>query len=614
MNYPHTLSIKVSNIFGTQDITLTLHSGLTTFVGTNASGKTQTLKALRDKLKRELGPDKVRYLSSNRIGSMEQYRSKVNQYNYSENDFTLGDQNSKKVRHQIETANGDFFTMDERKDVYIKVAERLSVLFGRQIYIRWDAGNLKVFFEKTGSEHEYSATAEASGLINIISILAALFDEAIDILLIDEPEVSLHPQLQSYLLREMKNASDKYGKTIIISTHSAEMIRLNSASELCNFVFFRKDTLPKQISPDDPELNNRKLKEFLLRMSVMYNEGFFANKVMLIEGSSDMILCRYLCNRLDLDLDVAGSQLIPVEGKGQFPVITKLFRLIGKDVCILTDLDGFTDDNNVINLFSVLPKATEIANKHGNGDLQAMIRDIKTKIDELIRDNRANMGDIYESHPYWVNRDLEVEEDKIVRRALIAQLFTVSEEDLSNWPNSRNWKSIKTRIAALYDILEELGCFILHRGAVESYYAFAPNTTFNGKPSAAALEVSNLEEKTDEQICEQYSDHVRALKYAALDKTVDESFVVKRELLSELALVLGILHETSSEKELLANIKRTKGSTESLFAYRIINENNRMGVEIALKSQIIDVNGFPFKAFVGDNVNQIIDTTVQFKS
>lgn len=335
---------------------------------------------------------------------------------------------------------------------------------------------------------------------------------------------------------------------------------------------------------------------------------------MLIEGSSDMILCRYLCNRLDLDLDVAGSQLIPVEGKGQFPVITKLFRLIGKDVCILTDLDGFTDDNNVINLFSVLPKATEIANKHGNGDLQAMIRDIKTKIDELIRDNRANMGDIYESHPYWVNRDLEVEEDKIVRRALIAQLFTVSEEDLSNWPNSRNWKSIKTRIAALYDILEELGCFILHRGAVESYYAFAPNTTFNGKPSAAALEVSNLEEKTDEQICEQYSDHVRALKYAALDKTVDESFVVKRELLSELALVLGILHETSSEKELLANIKRTKGSTESLFAYRIINENNRMGVEIALKSQIIDVNGFPFKAFVGDNVNQIIDTTVQFKS
>lgn len=613
MNYPHTLNLKVDKIFGQQNIQITLYSGLTTFVGTNASGKTQTLKTLRDSIRQSLGANKVRYLSSNRIGTMEQYRSKTNQYNYTADNYTLGDRDDKRARLQIETANGDFFTMDERKDVFIKVSERMSELFNRQIFIRWDAGQMKVFFGKTDSEQEYSVAAEASGLVNVISILAALFDEAIQVLLIDEPEVSLHPQLQSYLLREMKNAAKKYNKTIIISTHSAEMIELNSASDLCNYVFFRKDTLPKQISPDAPELNNSKLKEFLLRMSLIYNEGFFAKKVMLIEGSSDMILCRYLCNRLNLNLDVAGSQIIPVEGKGQFPVITKLFRLIGKDVCILTDLDGFTDDNNVINLFSSLPEATEIANNHGNGDLQTMVRDIKTKIDELIRAHKINMRNIYENHPYWINRDPEVNEEKIVRRALIAQLFTDSEEKLSTWPNSGDWKSLKTRISVLYDILEELGCFVLRRGAVESYYAFAPNTTFNGKPSAAALEVSQLVEKTDEQICERYADLIRSLKFAALDKTVDESFAVKKELLSELALVLGILHKVSTEKELLSNIKQTKGSAETLFDYKIINESNRQGVEISLKSVIIDVAGFPFKAFVGDNVNQIIDANIHIK-
>ena len=168
--------------------------------------------------------------------------------------------------------------MDERKDVFIKVSERLSVLFNRNIFIRWDAGQMKVFFGKTDSEQEYSVAAEASGLVNVISILAALFDEVVEVLLIDEPEVSLHPQLQSYLLREMKSAAKRYNKTIIISTHSAEMIELNSASELCNFVFFRKDSLPKQISPDTPELNSVKLKEFLLRMSLIYSEGFFAKK------------------------------------------------------------------------------------------------------------------------------------------------------------------------------------------------------------------------------------------------------------------------------------------------------------------------------------------------
>ena len=534
MKYPKTLNVKVENIFGDQDVQITLYSGLTIFVGTNASGKTQTLKKIRDIMRNEVGSNKVRYLSSNRIGNMERYRSKIDQYTYTTDDYTFGDQATKRARLQIETACGDFFAMDERKDVFIKVSERLSVLFNRNIFIRWDAGQMKVFFGKTDSEQEYSVAAEASGLVNVISILAALFDESVEVLLIDEPEVSLHPQLQSYLLREMKNVVKKYNKTIIISTHSAEMIELNKASDLCNYIFFRKNTLPKQISPDASELNSVKLKEFLLRMSLIYNEGFFAKKVLLIEGSSDMILCRYLCNRLDLNLDVAGSQIIPVEGKGQFPIITKLFRLIGKEVCVLTDLDGFTDDNSIINLFSELPEGTKIANDHGNENLQSMIREIKTKIDEVIRSTKDNMISIYSQHPYWINRDLEAEEDKIIRRALVAQLFTVDEDELLTWPDSQEWTSLKKRITVLLDILEELGCFILRKGAIESYYTFSPNTTFNGKPSAAAHEVSCWEEKSTEQIYEHFSDITRSLQFAALEKNVDESFAVKKELLSEL--------------------------------------------------------------------------------
>lgn len=610
MKYPKTLNVKVENIFDDQDVQITLYSGLTIFVGTNASGKTQTLKKIRDIMRNEVGSNKVRYLSSNRIGNMEQYRSKINQYTYTTDDYTFGDQATKRARLQIETACGDFFAMDERKDVFIKVSERLSVLFNRNIFIRWDAGQMKVFFGKTDSEQEYSVAAEASGLVNVISILAALFDESVEVLLIDEPEVSLHPQLQSYLLREMKNVVKKYNRTIIISTHSAEMIELNKASDLCNYIFFRKNTLPKQISPDASELNSVKLKEFLLRMSLIYNEGFFAKKVLLIEGSSDMILCRYLCNRLDLNLDVAGSQIIPVEGKGQFPIITKLFRLIGKEVCVLTDLDGFTDDNSIINLFSELPEGTKIANDHGNENLQSMIREIKTKIDEVIRSKKDNMISIYSQHPYWINRDLEAEEDKIIRRALVAQLFTVDEDELLTWPDSQEWTSLKKRITVLLDILEELGCFILRKGAIESYYTFSPNTTFNGKPSAAAHEVSCWEEKSTEQIYEHFSDITRSLQFAALEKNVDESFAVKKELLSELALILGILPEVSTEKEILSCIKQSKGSADSLFDYKIINENKRLGVEVSLKSEIIDVAGFPFKAFVGDNVNSLIDEKI----
>lgn len=41
MEYPHTLQFNVEKIFGNQEVQITLYSGLTILVGTNASGKTQ---------------------------------------------------------------------------------------------------------------------------------------------------------------------------------------------------------------------------------------------------------------------------------------------------------------------------------------------------------------------------------------------------------------------------------------------------------------------------------------------------------------------------------------------------------------------------------------------
>lgn len=105
------------------------------------------------------------------------------------------------------------------------------------------------------------------------------------------------------------------------------------------------------------------------------------------------------------------------------------------------------------------------------------------------------MINIYKAHPYWINRDSEIDIEKIIRRALIAQLFRVEKDFLSNWPHLEEWTSIKTRITVLYNILEELGCFILRRGAIESYYSSASNITYSRKPSAAALEVSHLGKK-----------------------------------------------------------------------------------------------------------------------
>lgn len=608
MEYPYVCKLQVNNVFD-NEIEITLYSGVTIFVGPNGSGKTQTLKKMRDHFREKLESCKVRYLSSNRLGEMEQYRSKVDQYSRLPDDYEVGNRQTKRVRHEIETISGDFFVMDDKKDVYIKVAERLSVLFGRQIYLRWDAGSMKVFFEKTDNQQEYSVAVEASGLVNVISILAAIFDDDVQVLLVDEPEVSLHPQLQSYLLREIKNAVKLYNKTIILSTHSAELLSFSNVNDISNLVFFEEKKVPVQINPNAPELQGKKIKDFLLRMGQIYKNGFFAKKILLIEGASDLIICRSLINKLELNIDVAGSQIIPVDGKGQFPVITKLFRMVNKEVAILTDLDGFIDDNSIVDLFTNLPKAIELANSCGSGNILEVVNGIKTKITELVKKHKDDMEDVYKIHPYWINKKEDEDELKIAKRALIGQLFSIS--DIEKWPDYQEWKSIKSRIEALLAILENVGCFVLRKGAVESYYQFSPNTAYTEKPSAATEEISHISEQDIVFVNEYYNDIVAALKYVAITKKVDESFAVKKELLSELALALGILRQNTTEKDIYAAIKQAKGNATSLFEYHIINSDGRLGLKVDLKSKILEVQGFPLMIYAGQNVNEKIDEVVK---
>lgn len=611
-DFPIICNLQVNKVFR-ESFQIVLYHGITTFIGPNGIGKTQTLKALRDYLKQVIGQNAVRYLSSNRIGLMEQYRSKISQYNYSIDDFQIGDQKTKSYRHEIETSTGDFFTMDERKDVYIKVAERLSVLFGRQIYLRWDSGNMKVFFERKNGNGEYSVAAEASGLVNVISILAALFDEEIKILLIDEPEVSLHPQLQSYLLREMREAVKQYGKTIILSTHSAEMISLGKISDLSRFIFFTENNLPIQVKNDLPELNNKKLNEFVIRMGQVYKNGFFAKRILLIEGTSDFIICQYLADRKGFNLDVAGTEIIPVDGKGQFPVVAKLFRLINKEVSILTDLDGFIDDNSIVDIFGQLPKAKEIACESGDKSIGDMVRRVKTKLTDMINKHMEDMKRVYQTHPYWINKKTDDDELIVAKRAMVGSLFCSSDDEIRQWNDSQEWIYTKKCIEAVMKALAELGCFILKKGAIESYYLHDKGCINSEKPSAAVEEVSFLEEKDMDSINMSYFDVINAIQYVSTVEEIDESYAVKKELLSEIALVLEIIKKDIREEEIYSAIKQAKNNAASLFEYTIVEKEERRGVRVGMKSIILKVKGFPFEIYVGDNVNEIVELNIKNK-
>jgi predicted ATP-dependent endonuclease of OLD family len=254
----------------------------------------------------------------------------------------------------------------------------LRKLFKRDIDMNWENSQLKVRFSAEGAgSRMYSAGREASGLLHLAGLLAAIYNDEIGMLLLDEPEVSLHPQLQAFLLREMAAVAGIPGegnkKLIVISTHSTEFLKIESAADLPNLVFMSDIKLPPtQIDPDAGELKNKKISELISRMGQEHKLSFFAQSPLLVEGPSDTVICAGLSSKLDIHLEAGGSQILPVIGKGQFPVVVKLLRLMGKTPFVLADADAFTDSNELVSAFASDPLADAEAVKRSHTNFAKM--------------------------------------------------------------------------------------------------------------------------------------------------------------------------------------------------------------------------------------------------
>ncbi|MGH8780173.1 ATP-dependent nuclease [Paraburkholderia sp.] len=352
-----------------------LYQGLTVIIGPNGSGKTQLLRGLKTALLPHTANKHVRYLSAGRAYYLEQFRSDFDGHRNNEPRYeqaTYGSVDDSKRRHKYETLQGDFHTLATRPDILVKVRERLRKLFDRDLIIEWSAGNLKIAFLKTnGKGSEYSSAREASGLLHLVGLLSAIYDDEVGALLIDEPEVSLHPQLQAFLLKELLSVAGlptttTNQKLIIVATHSTEFIRVDSPEQLPNLVLcYESGQQPIQVSPDAAELKNRKLLGLLARMGQEHKLCFFSKTPLLIEGPSDAIICNGLSTHLDIALEAGGAQLLPVIGKGQFPIVAKLFRMLGKEPMVLADADGLADGLDLANDFLVGEDIDAIVAKMG---------------------------------------------------------------------------------------------------------------------------------------------------------------------------------------------------------------------------------------------------------
>lgn len=184
---------------------------------------------------------------------------------------------------------------------------------------------------------------------------------------VEEPELYMHPLAQKTIRRIFQNIA-KEGDQIIFSTHSAllvdvagfdEIIRIEAISSIENDKNVLKSKiwqLPIQMMINDLKSRFPDTKPTETSIRDLYahayhpnrSEGFFAKRVILVEGATEQYALPVYADALGLSLDNLNISVVDCGGKGQMDRLYRVFNELGIPCYLLFDYDKDNSDKNTI--------------------------------------------------------------------------------------------------------------------------------------------------------------------------------------------------------------------------------------------------------------------------
>jgi len=199
--YPIDLKLNLQIPWKSEKFEMSQIGYINYLVGANGTGKSQ----FAEQLKNYFTPNglKCRVLSADRLTGLG-FSTKANIHNnnggYVANHSQFHDGFNKKEfayykqgAEYLDTGVDAFVLLEEKLDLKIKIEAILSQVLHRDIRLEWDSGKLVPMTYNIKQASEYELKKESHGIKELLILLTHIYDDSHKVLIIDEPELNLHP-------------------------------------------------------------------------------------------------------------------------------------------------------------------------------------------------------------------------------------------------------------------------------------------------------------------------------------------------------------------------------------------------------------------------------------
>lgn len=208
-----------------------------------------------------------------------------------------------------------------------------------------DDNNLQynIFFKSLKDNTQINIEELSAGQKAILHFIFSIFgfDLKNGLVIIDEPELHLHPQVQEQFLEIIESVANDIGIQFIIATHSPVFVTAKTVSNIFRFSKVNNYSAIKhpKVTQSDKEL---------IRIVNYTNSSkiFFADKVILVEGESDEYFYpNFLKSYFDTKSNKLDIEFISITGKGDRKLWFEFLNKFNIKTYFIGDWDNVFDLN-----------------------------------------------------------------------------------------------------------------------------------------------------------------------------------------------------------------------------------------------------------------------------